>query len=242
MEHEAWRHTHTHTAKPVPGTHRSPLLSCDSLARYQDPGTLWSSTGGRGHLRTVQDPEGPPQQVTRKSPGRSRCSSPHLLHPRAARAQRWPQLSQSCLSPGCLAGLQCRGESPGPGPGWTALGLNQARTQLRAGLRRLDPARASSGCPHLPQCPWLGPCSVGLEIKVKDPSSLPPCRPTTSWESCPSPRALVGKASSQILRLQAGYSAPTARAGGPLTSPQWAPGLGKHLCGSPTCPAHRDHT
>lgn len=187
-------------------------------------------------------PRGPTPTSHLQEPWEEQVQLPSLAPPQGGQSSEVATALQLCLSLGCLAGLQCRGESPGPGPGWTALGLNQARTQLGAGLRRLDPARASSGSPHLPRCPWLSPSSVGLEIRVKDPSSPPPCRPTTSWESCPSPRALVGKASSQILRLQAGYSAPTARAGGPLTSPQWAPGLGKHLCGSPTHPAHRDHT
>lgn len=88
-------HTQQNRSQVLTGHHFSAAYS---LPRYQDPGTLWSSTGGRGHLRTVQDPEGPPQQVICKSPGRSRCSSPHLLHPRAARAQRSRQLS-SCACP-----------------------------------------------------------------------------------------------------------------------------------------------
>lgn len=173
--------------------------------------------------------------LTCRSPGRRRVqpSSPHLFRPRAARAQRWRQLSRSSLSPGCLAGLECRGDSPAPGPGpaWTAaLGLNQARTRLRAGLTLLDPAGASSGCPHLPNTPAQGGRRSGLR------TPLPLLQSHHLLGIMPLPRALVGKARLRTLRLQAGHSA----AGGPLRSPQWAPRLGKPVCGTPPRP-HRGH-
>lgn len=174
--------------------------------------------------------------LTCRSPGRRRVqpSSPHLFRPRAARAQRWRQLSRSSLSPGCLAGLECRGDSPAPGPGpaWTAaLGLNQARTRLRAGLTLLDPAGASSGCPHLPNTPAQGGRRSGLR------TPLPLLQSHHLLGIMPLPRALVGKARLRTLRLQAGHSA----AGGPLRSPQWAPRLGKPVCGTPP-PAHTEVT